>query len=108
MEATRKLKSAEERLAGEGGDEPAEEKRPPRRPRTERGLLRHPEPSRESEPVRDVAPADEEMAVFRPAESPIDPPSDLPPEDKEEDLAGLSLRERLARAAAARHRTGPS
>jgi hypothetical protein len=55
-----------------------------------------------------VAPADEEMAVFRPAESPIDPPSDLPPEDKEEDLAGLSLRERLARAAAARHRTGPS
>ena len=109
MEATRKLKSAEDRLAGEGGDEPAEEKRPPRRSRTERGLLRHPEPSRESEPVRDAEPADEEMSVFRPAESPIDPPSDLPPdEETEEDLAGLSLRERLARAAAARHRTGPS
>ena len=109
MEATRKLKSAEERLSGEGGDEPAEEKRPPRRPRTERGLLRHPEPSRESEPVRDEEPTEEEMAVFRPAESAIDPPSDLPPdEESEEDLAGLSLRERLARAAAARHRTGPS
>lgn len=109
MEATRKLKSAEERFAGEGGDEPAEEKRPARRPRTERGLLRHPEPPRESEPVRDVEPAEEEMAVFRPAEPAIDPPSDLPPdEETEEDLAGLSLRERLARAAAARHRTGPS
>jgi len=109
MEATRKLKAAEERLAGEGGDEPAEEKRPPRRPRTERGLLRHPEPSREPEPVRDAAPTEEEMAVFHPAESAIDRPSDLPPdEETEEDLAGLSLRERLARAAAARHRTGPS
>jgi hypothetical protein len=109
MEAKRKLKSAENRLAGDGGDEPAEEKRPPRRSRTERGLLRHPEPSRESEPVRDVEPADEEMAAFRPAESPIEPTSDLAPdEETEEDLAGLSLRERLARAAAARHRTGPS
>jgi hypothetical protein len=56
-----------------------------------------------------VEPADVEMAAFRPAESPIDPPSDPPAdEETEEDLAGLSLRERLARAAAARHRTGPS
>jgi len=109
MEATRKLKAAEERLAGEGGDEPAEAKRPARRSRTERGLLRHPEPSRETEPVRDVEPIEEEMAVSRPTGPSIDAPSDLPSdEETEEDLAGLSLRERLARAAAARHRTGPS
>lgn len=109
MEATRKLKSAEERHGDEGDDEPAEGKRPARRPRTERGLLRHPEPSRESEPPRDLEPAEEDMAMFRPAESPIETRSDLPPdEEPEEELAGLSLRERLARAAAARHRTGPS
>ncbi|MEX2203652.1 MAG: hypothetical protein WD965_06145 [Actinomycetota bacterium] len=107
MEATRKLKSAEERLAGEGDDEPAE-KRPARRPRTERGLLRHPEPYPEAEPARDLEPAEEEMAVFHPAEPDIETPSDLPPQESEEELAGLSLRERLARAAAARHRTGPS
>lgn len=109
MEATRKLKSAEERLTGEGDDEPAEEKRPARRPRTERGLLRHPEPYKEAKPARDLEPAEEDMAVFHPAESPIETPSDLPPgEETEEELAGPSLRERLARAAAARHRTGPS
>jgi hypothetical protein len=49
------------------------------------------------------------MAVFRPAEPEFETPADLPPdEETAEDLAGLSLRERLARAAAARHRTGPS
>ena len=107
MEATRKLKAAEERGAGEGGEEPAQEKRPARRQRSERGLLRHPEPSRDSEP--DPEPAEEEMSVFRPAEPEFETPSDLPPdEEMEENLAGLSLRERLARAAAARHRTGPS
>lgn len=109
MEATRKLKSAEERLASEGGDEPAEGKRATRRPRSELGLLRHPEPSRESEPAGDLEPAADEMSAFHPAESQIETPPHLPPDEvTEEDLAGLSLRERLARAAAARHRTGPS
>jgi hypothetical protein len=107
IEVTRKLKAAEERVAGVGGDEPAEEKRPSRRPRSERGLLRHPEPPRES--GSDLEPAEEEMTAFHPAEPQIETPPDQPPdEETEEDLAGLSLRERLARAAAARHRTGPS
>lgn len=109
MEATRKLKAAEERLAGEGDDDRAEGSRPTRRPRAERSRVRHPEPYRESEPARDLEPTEEEMAVFHAAESQIDAPSaPAADEESDEDLAGLSLRERLARAAAARHRTGPS
>jgi len=107
MEATRKLKAAEERLASEG-DDPGEGSRPTRRPRAERGRVRHPEPYQESEPARDLEPAEEEMVVFHPAEGQGEVPPDLPDEESDEDLAGLSLRERLARAAAARHRTGPS
>jgi hypothetical protein len=111
MEATRKLKSAEERaLELEVGDEPAAESRrvPRGRAAAERGRVRHPEPSREPEPVRDHDPTDEEMAVIHATEPRVESPSAPPDEEADEELAGLSLRERLARAAAARHRTGPS
>jgi hypothetical protein len=109
MEATRKLKSAEERAIGvESGDEPAAEpRRAPRgRAAAERARVRHPEPSREPEPTPDHDLAEREMATFHAAEPQVESP-DEPLEETEEELAGLSLRERLARAAAARHRTGP-
>jgi hypothetical protein len=108
MEATRKLKLAEERATGvENGDEPAEPRRAPRgRAAVERGRVRHPEPSRAPEPTRDQDQAEEEEMAFHATEPRVESPAE-PPGEMEEELAGLSLRERLARAAAARHRTGP-